>query len=107
MMGLEDFSHWQNQTITINAYTGFDAYGTPTFSTVDTSYQALVVQEVKSIRDKAGVDKVSNTQVYLPGTVTIHIEDKITLPDATTPLILAVQSFPNFDGSNVITQVFT
>jgi len=107
MMGLEDFSHWQNQTITINACTGFDEFGTPVLSTVATSYQALVVGQVKSIRDKGGVDKVSNTQVYLPGTVTISIEDKITMPDATVPLILAVQSFPNFDGSNVLTQVFT
>ena len=106
-MGLEDFSHWQNQTITINAYTGFDAYGSPTFSTVDTTYQAIVVQEVKMIRDKNGDEKVSNTQIYLPGTVIIHPEDIITLPDGTTLLILGVPKYPNFDGSNVLTQVFT
>jgi hypothetical protein len=108
MMGLEDFSHWQNQTITIYAYSGFDAYGSPTWSTAGTAYSALVVGEVKSVRDRAGVEKISNTQIYLPGTVTVNIEDKIVLPDGSSPVIIAVPTFPDFNpGDNVLTQVFT
>lgn len=106
-MSLKDYSHWQNQTVTVYAYSGFDAYGSPTWSTVGTAYSALVVGQVKSVRDRSGVEKISNTQIYLPGTVTINIEDKITLPDASSPVIIAVQSFPDFDGTNVLTQVFT
>ena len=105
-MGL-DFSHWQNQTVTIYAYSGFDAYANPTWSTTGTTYGSIVVQEVKSIRDKAGVDKVSNTQIYLSGSVSVSIEDKITLPDGTQPLILGVQAYPYFEGTNTLTEVFT
>lgn len=106
-MGLDDFSHWQNQTVTVYAFSKFDAYGSPTVSTAGSTYAALVVQQVKSIRDKKGVDKVSNTQIYLDGDVSIDIEDNITLPDGTSPIILAVQTYPDFDGNNVLTEVFT
>jgi hypothetical protein len=103
-MGFESFF---NQTITIYSYSGFDAYGNPSVSTAGTTYAAFVLQTVKSIRDKSGVDKVSNSQVYLDGAVTPSIEDKITLPDGTSPIILAVQRFPDFNGDYVLTEVFT
>lgn len=106
-MGLDDFSHWQNQTVTVYAYSGFDAYGSPSVSTAGTTYAAIVVQQVKSIRDKSGADKVSNTQIYLDGSVDVHIEDTITLPDGTQPIILGVQAYPDFEGNNVLTEVFT
>jgi hypothetical protein len=103
-MGFESFF---NQTLTVNAYTGFDAYGNVTWSTAASTYAAFIIQTVKAIRDKNGVDRISNSQAYLDGSIEIHIEDKITLPEGDTPLILAVQRFPDFNGDYVLTQVFT
>lgn len=96
-----------NQNVVVNAYSGFDQYANPTWSTTASTYTALIVQKVKAVRDRAGVEKVSNVQIYLSGNTTINIEDKITLPDATTPLIIAVQKYPGFSGTNILTEVFT
>lgn len=103
-MGFESFF---NQTLTVNAYTGFDAYGNVSWSTVASTYAAFIIQTVKPIRDRSGVEKISNSQAYLDGAIEIHIEDKITLDDGSNPLILAVQRFPDFNGDYVLTQVFT
>ena len=103
-MGFESFF---NQTLTVNAYTGFDEYGNVVWSTTPSTYAAFIIQTVKAIRDKTGVERVSNSQAYLDGSIVIHIEDKITLDDGSTPLILAVQRFPDFNGDYVLTQVFT
>lgn len=109
-MGLNDLlTIYAKQSITVRENTGFDAYGSPIWAstTAASTYAALIVQKVQSIRDSKGVDKVSNTQIYLSGNTSINIEDKIVLPDATEPLIIAVQKYPDFDGTNVITEVFT
>ncbi len=103
-MGFESFF---NQSITVYPYTGFDAYGNVSWSTTASTYAAFILETVKAIRDKSGVDKVSNTQVYMDGAVVINIEDKITLPSGNQPIILAVQRFPDFTGEYVLTEVFT
>ena len=103
-MGFESFFV---QSITVYAYTGFDSYANPVWSTTGSTYAAFVLEKMKSIRDKAGVDKISNTQIYLDGSVSINIEDKITLPSGEQPIILAVQRFPDFTGDYVLTEVFT
>lgn len=107
-MGLEILlDNYANQSIQVQAASTPDQYGSPTWSTAASTYACLIIQKVQSIRDRNGVDKVSNTQIYLSGNTTINIDDKITLPDATQPLIIAVQKYPDFTGTNILTEVFT
>src|SRR5512133_1321077 len=104
-MGLEQLvGKYAKQSVVVLARSGFDQYGSPTFpsTTAASTYAALVIPKIQSIRTRNGVDKISTSQIYLSGNTTISIEDKITLPDATTPLILAVQKYPAFDGSTDI-----
>ena len=110
-MGLEILlDRYLNQNIQVQAASTPDQYGTPTWAstTAASTYACLIVQKVASIRDRNGVNTVSNAQIYLSGNTTIHIDDKITLPDATQPLIIAVQKYPDFTGStNILTEVYT
>jgi hypothetical protein len=43
----------------------------------------------------------------MPGTVSLNPESRITLPDGTQPVIINVGKYPDFDGTNVLTEVYT
>jgi hypothetical protein len=107
-MGLETLlEKYQNQTVTIAVCSSFDGYGNPVYSTSPSTYAALIVQKMKAIRDKGGVEKVSSCQVYLRGDTVVAIEDQITLPDNSQPQIIAVQRYPDFTGAMILTEVYT
>lgn len=110
-MGLETLvTKYAGQSLLVQAYTGFDAYGSPSWATTTaaSTYLCLIIPKVQSVRGKTGVEGISSVQIYLAGNSTIDIEDKITLPDGTQPLIMAVQKYPNFTGStDVLTVIFT
>jgi len=110
-MGLDGLiTKYANQSLVVQAFSTFDQYGNPSWATTTaaSTYDALIVQKVTPIRDRNGVQVVSNTQIYLSGNTTIDIEDKLTLPDGSQPLIIAVQKYPNFGGTtDILTQVFT
>jgi hypothetical protein len=86
-----------NQHVTIAPATGLDSEGMTTYGTAVT-YDALVVGKQKLMRDMQGREVVSSAQVYVDGTAVVTASSKITLPDGTTPTILAVSSYPDLDG---------
>ena len=108
-MGLDTLiTKCAGQTLTVYPSTAFDQYGNASHSTTASTYNALIVHQVKAIQDIKGVEKVSNTQIYLSGNTTIGIQDKIVLPDGSAPIIIAVQKYPTFTGStDILTQLFT
>lgn len=110
-MGLDSLvSKYAGQTLTVQAYSGFDAYGSPIWATptAASTYACLIIPKVQSVRGRTGVEEVSSVQIYLSGNTTVAIEDKITLPDGSQPLVMAVQKYPNFTGStDILTVVYT
>lgn len=86
-----------NQHVTIAPATGVDTEGMRTYGTAVT-YDALVIGKQKLVRDAQGRDVVSSAQVYVDGTAVVTAESKITLPDGTTPVILAVSVYPGLEG---------
>jgi len=86
-----------NQHVTIAPATGLDSEGMRTYGTAVT-VDALVIGKQKLVLDSQGRDVVSSAQVYLDGTAVVTTESKITLPDGTTPVILAVSVYPDLDG---------
>lgn len=86
-----------NQMITIAPATGLDSEGMRTYGAAVSS-AALVIGKQKMVRDAQGHDAVSSVQVYVDGTVLVTAESRITLPDGTQPVILAVSSYPDENG---------
>ncbi len=108
MSGLGDIvSGWAHQSISIETPGAYDDFGNPSTGT-STSYLAIVVQQNKMVRDRSGNQVVSSCQIFLPGSVVLDPESKITLPDGTQPVILNVGSTPDFDtGNNLVTEIYT
>jgi hypothetical protein len=104
-------THWQNETITIvraATSSAFDSEGNPVQSTATTTYPAMIQQQIKTIGGRDGQIKVSNTQIFLAPTCPVTIDDTITLPDGSQPLILAIAKMPDFCSTELsYVEVFT
>ena len=85
-------------TITHAAYVSQDAYGKPTYAT-GVSRPARVEYKVRRVVDATGQEKVSRAKVFLDGTVTLDLRDRITLSDSSTAPILLLYSPHELDGS--------
>lgn len=84
-------------TVSIQNRTGLDAYSKPTHAAA-VEYDCLIEYKPRMVRTAGGQEKVSSAAVYLtsaPGTTT---DDKITLPDGTTPQILSVGKWADTRG---------
>jgi len=98
-MALEqDFLEWFNQTVTIEPFTGVNTYGEPQYGD-SVQYSAFVQRKTKLVRDRMGQEVVSSAQVYLDGSVDVSIQDRITLPDGSQPVILSIEALPDETGS--------
>ena len=86
-------------TITVGALASFsaDGYGTPTFSAAS-SYAARVVGKQTLVDTFRGTEELTKTVVYVNATSTFGPSDQITLPDGSTPELLAVEAYPDEDG---------
>ena len=87
---LSDLSDLFGATIDHAPATGFDAYGDPAHST-PTPYRARVLYRARLVRDRNGQQTVSRGEVWIASPLHVGLQDKITLPDGTTPNILAAE----------------
>lgn len=90
-------------SVTIAAWASQSSAGEATYGDA-VSYDALVeydtqkVQTVGTLDGRGGAVLVSKAIVYLDGRPTIGLRDKITLPDDSTPQIMAVKSYSDQAG---------
>jgi len=94
-------------TITVGALSAFstDGYGTPTFSAAS-SYTARVVGKQQLVDTFRGTEELTKTIVYVKSSSTFGPSDQITLPDGSTPELLAVESYPDEDGAHHMKLMF-
>ena len=88
------------QTVTHAAWTGMstDGYASPTYSTSASTFQARVVTEQRLVRTFDGIEELAVTTVWLASTSTFSALDRFTLPDTSTPELLALETFRDEDG---------
>ena len=91
-MGISDWSDLMNQTVSHAEFAGRSEYGVPTYGS-SVEYSARVVYKQKFIRKADGSEVLSQGQVWLQSNVVATVEDEITLPDGSTPPILAIERF--------------
>lgn len=88
----EDISEWADMmqdVVSVEVYLGRDKYGTAFYGSTR-SYQARVNYKNNLIRTATGEQVVSRGYAIMACSDPVEPKDRITLPDHTTPLILAV-----------------
>ncbi len=91
-----DFRELMTQTVTVQPQSGNNAAGEPTFGDAIT-IRCRIQGTIKEIRAADGLTRMSSALVILDGVYGIEPQDKLTLPDGTTPVILSVNQ--NNDGA--------
>lgn len=92
-----------DQTVTLKAFAGYNAYGDASFSTASATHQARVEGVQRLVKGPDGRDTLATTRVFV-GTSTastapsITIDTQVTLPDGTKPPILAVDTHRKLSG---------
>ncbi len=94
-----EFEELMPHTITVAALSGLstDGYGTETYGTA-TSYKSRVVGKQHLVRSFAGIEETAKTRVTIASTSTFAASAQITLPDGSTPELLALTAVPDEDG---------
>lgn len=98
-MSIDDFSDLFTETITHEEFGGRNSYSKRSFGS-PANYSARVVKINKLVKASDGGEVLSTTQVWIQGTPTVTPEDRITLPDGTTPIILSVEKYPDDNGDH-------
>lgn len=87
---LSDLSDLFGATIEHAPAVGFDAFGDPAHGD-PAPYRARVLYRARLVRDAKGVQTVSRGEVWIAAPLSVGLQDRITLPDGTTPKILAAE----------------
>ena len=89
------------QTLTVNRLSGVstDGYGRPAYSTAALSRYCRVTEKQHLVRSFEGEQEVATTVAWVRSTSTFSPSDKITLPDGTTPRLLAVEEYRDQAGA--------
>ena len=87
-------------TVTHAVWSGMstDGYATPTYSASASTFQARIVTEQRMVRTFDGEEQLATTTVWVASTSTFSALDQFTLPDATTPELLSLETFRDEDG---------
>lgn len=104
-MPINDWLDFMPFTVIYEAVATRDVYGKPATYATAVSYRARIAskqQRVASRNASSGSeDVVSSTQVWVNGTITgLNVDDRVTLPDSTTPLIISWDSVTDENGSH-------
>ena len=94
---MNDLKRLMPHTVGHTPVSSRDAYGKITYGT-ETEYQARVVYKNKQVRSSSGELVMAAGMVWFAAVIDISPEDKITLPDDSTPQVISVERFPDASG---------
>jgi hypothetical protein len=89
-MSINDFRDMMGESVTHIPFSSRDSYGKPTHGAGNV-FDARVSRKRVKIRDANGEEIDADGVVWILGTPNVLVKDKIQLPDATTPSIVAVE----------------
>jgi archaellum component FlaG (FlaF/FlaG flagellin family) len=102
-MSFDDaFLGLMNSTVTVSTRGASNNYGEPSFSTSSVDYRARIVEKPGFIRSAQGEDIGYSHTLWIrsTGSVSITATDRITLPDGSSPPVVAVERYPDETGPN-------
>jgi hypothetical protein len=98
-MPIVEFLDLMPATVSHAPFVSRDEFGAPTYG-ASTDYRARVIYKPTHVRGPAANIVLAKGVVWIAGTPGIQSEDRITLPDGTTPPILAVARIPDENGAH-------
>ena len=89
------------ETVTHAEFAGrsTDGYGAPIYGT-PANFRARVLENPHLVTTREGAEVMARGVVWVATATTIGPEDQITLPDGTTPPIVAVDRVSDQDGTH-------
>lgn len=105
----DDFTQSLQATVTHRAVVSRDAYNKPTYDNAGagTSRTCLLEYQTRSIRQVDGTEKLSIAKLTFPRPLTIGLDDKMTLPDGTSCLVIGVSGLADPDTTGrFVTEVW-
>ncbi|MGE5619538.1 MAG: hypothetical protein ACM3US_09810 [Sphingomonadaceae bacterium] len=87
------------ETVAIEPRTGVNAYGEALYGAA-VQYKARIVGRIRRVTDSAGSERVSTKTITLGAAAVVSPFDRLTLPDGSRPVILAVGSYPDESGAH-------
>jgi len=85
-------------TITHKPCTGFDASMNRNYG-ASATYNVIIVHKQKMVRAENGKEQLSKSQIIFLESVTLTMEDEITLPDGSQPQLMSIDGVAKPDGS--------
>ncbi len=100
-MAVNEFLDLMTQTVTLTPFSSSDKYGERSFGTAKT-IKARVADKEERIPIASGEIAIARGTVWLGELVSPvpSTKDQLTLPDGSTPEILAVRKFPDQAGDH-------
>jgi hypothetical protein len=94
-----------NQSLTRRGNSGYNSRGDIQYSTGTTTYACRQEARRHMVKDGGGRDVVAHHEVFVGTTSTggvpaITVQDKVTLPDNTSPLLIAVETVRDESGTH-------
>ncbi|WP_207456064.1 hypothetical protein [Azospirillum sp. SYSU D00513] len=80
---------------------GHDVYGAPSYGPAST-YRARVAYRSRLVRDRNGDTVAARGSAWLAGAPVVGLDDRVTLPDGTSPPLLAVDRLTDERGATVV-----
>lgn len=87
-MAISDFSECLTSTVSIAEVDSRDGYGAPTYSTA-VDYSARISERKVKVRNAQGEEVVADGSILLESTTQISLDSEVTMPDTSTPVIIA------------------
>lgn len=98
-MPVSDFLDLMPDTVTYTPVASRDQYGKPTFGTARTYRARVVYKTIRTSSMVSGQETIAAGEVWLAGTLAPpDVDDKITLPNGATPIILNFERFTDDEG---------
>ena len=94
------FLSMMTSTLKISTRSGHDNYGKATFAATTTNFRARIVEKPGYVRGPE-MEEVAYRHVAWvrsTGATSITASDRVTLPDGSTPPVVAVEVYPDDDG---------
>lgn len=98
-MPISDWFDLMPDTITVEPFLSRDSYGVPSYS-ASTNYKSRVIQKPTRVLAANGEEVVAKGVIWVGASPGITAEDRITLPDGSTPPIISVSSIPDDSGDH-------
>lgn len=99
-MSIEDFHDMMPDSVVVHPYVDRDAYGDKNYGDVVPIGNARIVYKSFNFRKPDGKEVTAKGMVWLGTYLVMTVNDKIVLPDSTSPPLLLVESFPDEDGGH-------